>query len=134
MRNAGRTLDEAIFFHRRPLVPDLDDPGPFQHVEEDADLLISADCVPIAYADFHAEFLSGRIVIVFSPKLDSDIDGYIEKRAAIFSHHAIRSITVAHLEVPCCSGVRYVVDRALEQSGKKIPVLETTITIEGGIA
>jgi NAD-dependent dihydropyrimidine dehydrogenase PreA subunit len=98
-----------------------------------ADLLISADCVPFAYAGFHTEFLRDRIVIIFCPKLDSEIDGYIEKLAQIFSSHSIKSILVAHMEVPCCSGVRYVVDKALEQSGKKIPVTEKTITIVGGV-
>ena len=100
---------------------------------DNADLLISADCVPFAYAGFHTEFLRDRIVIIFCPKLDSDIDGYITKLAEIFSRHAIKSITVVHMEVPCCGGVRYVVDRALEQSGKKIPVTEKTITIQGEI-
>ncbi len=100
---------------------------------DNADLLISADCVPFAYAGFHTEFLRDRIVIIFCPKLDSDIDGYIAKLAEIFSRHTIKSIMVAHMEVPCCSGVRYVVDKALEQSGKKIPVTEKTITIDGGV-
>jgi ferredoxin len=100
---------------------------------DNADLLIAADCVPFAYAGFHAEFLRNRIVIIFCPKLDSDIDGYIEKLAQIFSSHPIKSILVAHMEVPCCSGVRYVVDKALEQSGMKIPVTEKTIMIQGGV-
>ena len=98
---------------------------------ENADLLVTADCVPFAHAGFHQELLRGRIVIIFCPKLDSDIEGYIDKLARIFSLHAIRSITVAHMEVPCCSGVRYVVDKALEKAGKKIPVNERTITIAG---
>ena len=101
---------------------------------ENADLLISADCVPFAYAGFHEELLRDKIVIIFCPKLDTDIDGYITKLADIFSHHTIRSITVAHMEVPCCSGVLYVVDEALQRSGKKIPVKEVTITIEGQVA
>jgi NAD-dependent dihydropyrimidine dehydrogenase PreA subunit len=100
---------------------------------ENADLLIAADCVPFAYAGFHAELLRGRIVIIFCPKLDSDIEGYITKLAEIFSLHTIRSIMVAHMEVPCCSGVRYVVDKALDKAGKKIPVMEKTVTIAGGV-
>ena len=100
---------------------------------DNADLLISADCVPFAYAGFHTECLRDRIVIIFCPKLDSDIDGYITKLAEIFSRHAVKSIMVVHMEVPCCGGVRYIVDRALELSGKKIPVTEKTITIEGSL-
>jgi Pyruvate/2-oxoacid:ferredoxin oxidoreductase delta subunit len=100
---------------------------------ENADLLIAADCVPFAYAGFHSELLKGKIVIIFCPKLDADIEGYVEKLSQIFTLHAIRSITVVHMEVPCCSGVRYVVERALEKSGKTIPVVDRTVTIEGGI-
>ena len=98
---------------------------------DDADLLVSADCVPFAYAGFHTEFLRDRIVIIFCPKLDADIDGYVTKMAEIFTRHTIKSIMVVHMEVPCCNGVRYVIDRALEQSGKKIPVTDKTIHIDG---
>ncbi|MCU0630448.1 MAG: 4Fe-4S binding protein [Methanoregulaceae archaeon] len=100
---------------------------------ENADLLVSADCVPFAYAGFHQEILRGKILIIFCPKLDSDIEGYITKFAEILSNHNIKSITVVHMEVPCCSGVRYVVDLALEHSGKKVPVNDYTITISGEI-
>ncbi len=100
---------------------------------DDADLIISADCVPFAYADFHKDFLRDRIVLIFCPKLDRDIEEYTEKLAEIFSRHTIRSITVLHMEVPCCSGVTRVVDQAVERSGKKIPVTDRTITIQGNI-
>jgi NAD-dependent dihydropyrimidine dehydrogenase PreA subunit len=101
---------------------------------ENADLLISADCVPFAYAGFHQELLRDKIVIIFCPKLDTDIEGYITKLADILSRHPIHSITIAHMEVPCCGGVKYVVDESLKRSGKKIPEKEVTITIEGKIA
>jgi len=113
--------------------------GPAQPVKprapyfENADLLISADCIPFAYGGFHEELLKGRILVIFCSKLDPDIEGYIEKLAEIFKRHTIRSIMVAHMEVPCCSGVRYVVDKALQKAGKAIPVEETTITIDGNI-
>jgi NAD-dependent dihydropyrimidine dehydrogenase PreA subunit len=100
---------------------------------DNADLLIAADCVPFAYGDFHRDFLEGRIVIVFCPKLDADINGYITKLADILAHHTIRSLTLVHMEVPCCSGVTYVVERALERSGKEIPVKEITISLEGQV-
>jgi NAD-dependent dihydropyrimidine dehydrogenase PreA subunit/phosphohistidine swiveling domain-containing protein len=100
---------------------------------DNADLLVSADCVPFAYAGFHKEILQGKILIIFCPKLDADMDGYIEKLAAIFTRHTIKTVTVARMEVPCCGGVRYVVDKALEKAGKSVPVEETTITIQGGI-
>ena len=100
---------------------------------DNADLLLSADCVPFAYAGFHEEILKGKILIIFCPKLDSDIEGYIGKLAEIFTRHTIKSITVARMEVPCCGGVRYIVDKALEKAGKTIPVVEKTISIRGGM-
>jgi hypothetical protein len=100
---------------------------------ENADLLVSADCVPFACAGFHAELMRGKIVIIFCPKLDADIDGYSEKLGEIFARHTIKSITVASMEVPCCRGVRYVVDKALAKAGKKIPAEEKTVTIQGEI-
>jgi len=100
---------------------------------ENADLLVSADCVPFAYPGFHAELLKGKILIIFCPKLDTDIEGYIAKLSEIFTRHAIRSVTVARMEVPCCGGVRYIVEKALEKANKKIPVTEKTISIGGAM-
>jgi hypothetical protein len=87
--------------------------------------------VPFAYAGFHEELLKGKILIIFCPKLDADIDGYIEKLAEIFTRHTIKSNKVARMEVPCCGGMRYVVDKALTKAGKNIPVEEKTISIQG---
>ena len=101
---------------------------------DDADLLVAADCAPFAYADFHRSFLAGRILIIFCPKLDREVEEYVGKLAEIFSRHTIRSVTVLRMEVPCCGGVRRVVDLALERSGRQIPVTERTITIAGGLA
>lgn len=100
---------------------------------DDAELLISADCVPFSYPAFHQVFLRGKILVIFCPKLDTDIDGYIAKLKEIFIHHQIRSITILHMEVPCCSGVSYVVKEALKQAEKSVPVMEKTITITGTV-
>lgn len=107
--------------------------NPYAGYFDNADLLIAADCVPFAYADFHRQFLKDKVVIILCPKLDSDVDGYITKLAGIFAHHAINSITVLHMEVPCCSGIRYIVNQALEHSGATIPVKDVTISIDGQV-
>ena len=98
-----------------------------------ADLLIAADCTPFAYAGFHADFLAGKILIIFCPKLDPDLEAYIDKLAEIFRHHAIKSVTIARMEVPCCGGVRYVVDKAMERAGVQVPVEEKVVTISGEV-
>lgn len=100
---------------------------------EGADLLLAADCVPLAYGNFHRDFLYNRIVIMFCPKLDPYMEEYIDKVAAILSMHEIRSITVARMEVPCCGGINVVLERAMAKAGKSVPVREAVIGIRGNV-
>jgi NAD-dependent dihydropyrimidine dehydrogenase PreA subunit len=100
---------------------------------KDADLLIAADCVPFAHGGFHSELLKDKAVIIFCPKLDHGIEGYIEKLAQIFSNNNIKSITIAHMEVPCCFGTNRVVEEALKASGKDIPVESVEISVQGEV-
>ena len=97
---------------------------------EDADLLMAADCVPFAYANFHNDFLKGRILVVGCPKLDDDAL-YKEKLTAIFKGSNIRSVTVVNMEVPCCFGLYRLVKGALDSSGKVIPLRQEIIGIKG---
>lgn len=97
---------------------------------EDADLLIAADCMPFAYADFHHDLLKDKVLLVGCPKLD-DAEFYKKKIAQILKDNNIRSITCAHMEVPCCFGLVEIVKEALEISGKKVPFKEVTIGIKG---
>ena len=59
---------------------------------DNADLLLVADCVPVAMGDFHQRFLKGRAVAMGCPKLD-DAQFYVEKLADILSANTIRSLT-----------------------------------------
>jgi ferredoxin len=98
-----------------------------------ADLLISSDCVPYAIADFHRRFLSDKILITFCPKLDRANEEYIEKLSIIFKDSQVKSVSVLHMEVPCCSGSLRIVEQALQKAGKVIPVKDYTISITGEI-
>jgi NAD-dependent dihydropyrimidine dehydrogenase PreA subunit len=99
---------------------------------QDADVLIAADCVAFAMADFHERLLAGKTLAIACPKLD-DVGPYVAKLAAIFAGNDLRSITVAHMEVPCCMGLVYAVRQAIEQAGKPIPFREVTVGIDGTI-
>jgi len=100
---------------------------------QDADVLISADCVPFACAQFHTELLAGKSLAIACPKLD-DMQPYVEKLTAIFANNTIRSITIAHMEVPCCGGIVYAVRTALAQAGREdIPVTDVIVGIDGVI-
>jgi NAD-dependent dihydropyrimidine dehydrogenase PreA subunit len=100
---------------------------------QDSDILLAADCVPFAYPDFHNRFLKGRKVLIMCPKLDQGMDQYVEKLTDLFSSNNIKSISVVHMQVPCCSGIRSVAEKALAQSGKKIPMKDYTISLQGEI-
>lgn len=95
-----------------------------------ADLLVAADCVPFAFAGFHEEFLKNKTLVIGCPKLD-DAEFYEEKLTEIFKKNNIKSVTVAHMEVPCCSGLDIIVKNAIKKSGKRIPYCKTIVGIKG---
>lgn len=97
-----------------------------------ADLLVTADCVPFAYADYHKDFLRGRAVVVGCPKLD-DIEPYISKLEELIRINDLESITVLRMQVPCCGGMAYAVKTARDNAGSDIPVKVVTISIEGQV-
>ena len=98
----------------------------------DADLLIAADCVPVAYPSFHKDFLDGKAVMIGCPKFD-DADGYVDKLAQVFAQSGIKSITSVIMEVPCCSGLPMIIKKALEKSGMDIPYEEVVVSARGEI-
>lgn len=100
-------------------------------VFQGTDLLVAADCTAYAYAEFHKEFIRGRVTLVGCPKLDS-VD-YAEKLTEILRNNEIRSVTVVRMEVPCCGGMENAVKRALQASGKLLPWQVVTISTDGKI-
>ena len=96
-----------------------------------ARLLIAADCTAYAYANFHQEFLKGKVALIGCPKLD-DVD-YSEKLTEIIKSNEIQSVTIVRMEVPCCGGLQNAAIRALQNSGKFIPWQVVTISIDGKI-
>ena len=99
---------------------------------QNADLLIAADCTPIACGGFHQELLQGRVVMIGCPKFD-DGQAYVQKFSEIFSHAGLKSISIAIMEVPCCQGMTNIVKAALEQAGKEIPAELVVISTRGEV-
>lgn len=99
---------------------------------KDARLVVVADCVPFAYANFHEDFLKDQSVLVGCPKLD-DTDFYRRKFADTFRQAGLRSVEVVHMEVPCCTGLVRVVKLALEDAAATIPMTRTKISIRGEV-
>ena len=96
-----------------------------------AKLLIAADCTAYAYANFHQEFMRGKVTIVGCPKLDP-VD-YSEKLTEIIRENDIKSVTIVRMEVPCCGGLEMAAKKALQESGKFIPWQVVTLSLDGKI-
>ena len=97
-----------------------------------ADLLVLADCVAVAYTGLHRELLNGKVVMMGCPKFDN-AEGYIRKFVEVFAEADINSVTVATIEVPCCSGLPWIVKKGLEKSGRSVPFHEIVISAKGEI-
>jgi len=99
---------------------------------KNADVLLAADCVPFALADFHRRFLRGRPVLIGCPKLDN-ATAYVQKLADMLRVSSIRSLTVVHMEVPCCTGLVRIAEAAVRLSGREVPIDDLTISIRGKV-
>lgn len=98
-----------------------------------ADLVLAADCVPFTYAGFHQDFLGdNKALLVACPKLD-DFQAHQQKLNAILKQSGIKSLTVLHMEVPCCSGLVHMAKQAILASGNVVPFRDITISIQGDI-
>jgi len=98
-----------------------------------ADLLLVADCVPFAMADFHSRFLRRRPVVVGCPKLD-DPDFYVEKLAELLKQSEVNSLTAVHMEVPCCSGLTRIAEiakTAAADAGSAVLLRDVTVSVRG---
>lgn len=97
-----------------------------------ADVVLLADCVPVAYPNLHQDFLKDRAVLVACPKLD-DFAAHQAKLTDILQQAHLKSLTVVHMEVPCCSGLAYMARKAIADSGVEVPFKEVTIGVKGNV-
>lgn len=97
-----------------------------------ADLLVAADCTPLAYPSFHRDLLKGKAVMLGCPKFDN-AEEYVQKFADIFKTAGIKSVTVAVMEVPCCQGLPVIVEKGMGRAGKRIPLEKVVISARGKV-
>jgi hypothetical protein len=97
-----------------------------------ADVVLAADCTAFAYAGFHRDFLKDHALLVACPKLD-DFNAHLKKLTQVIANSELKSLTVVHMEVPCCSGLVLMARKALAASGNNISLKEITIGINGDI-
>jgi ferredoxin len=97
---------------------------------KEADVVLAADCVPFAYGGFHRDFLGDKALLVACPKLD-DFQAHREKLTEVLRQSGLKSLTVVHMEVPCCSGLVQMAKQAILASRNVVPFHEITIGIKG---
>lgn len=98
-----------------------------------ADVLLAADCVPFAVGSFHQDLLQGKALAIACPKLDGGQEMYFEKLKGLFDESNIRSLTVAIMEVPCCSGLAHMAVKAWEESSRKAPIKAVVVGLRGDL-
>ena len=97
-----------------------------------ADLLVLADCVPVAFPSLHEKLLKDKVVMLGCPKFD-DADAYIAKFTAIFKTAGVKSVTTAVMEVPCCAGLPWMVEKGLDAAKAQIPHSQVVVSTRGEI-
>lgn len=97
---------------------------------KNADVLIAADCTAVAVPGFQEKYLQDKVVMMGCPKFD-DAEGYIDKFAEIITTAEISSITILIVEVPCCSAMNVIVQKALKKAEKNVPVEQIVVSTRG---
>jgi len=97
-----------------------------------ADLLLTADCVPVAMPGYHSEFVPGKVVLMGCPKFDNQME-YVEKLVGIIGMNDLKSITIMEMEVPCCSSMSTILSEAVKRAGKKVDIVRVTVARSGGV-
>ncbi|MGR3302022.1 MAG: 4Fe-4S ferredoxin [Candidatus Scalindua sp.] len=99
---------------------------------QEKDILLVADCVPFALADFHKDYLKGKSLAIACPKLDSEQEIYVDKIAALIDDAKINTLTVVIMKVPCCMGLTQIAKSGVDKATRKIPIKQVVVDVEGG--
>jgi len=100
---------------------------------QEQDVVLSADCVSYALADFHKDYLKGKGVAIACPKLDSEMEVYVEKITSMIDDAKINTLTVMTMEVPCCTGLLHMAKEGASKASRKIPVKSVVVGVQGDI-
>jgi ferredoxin len=97
------------------------------------DVLLAADCVPFAMAEFHRDYLKGKSLAIACPKLDVGQEVYLEKLTALIDQARINTLHVMIMQVPCCGGLLRLAQTAVERAARKVPVKCTVVSLQGDV-
>lgn len=98
-----------------------------------ADVVIAADCAAFAMGNFHNRFLKGKTLAIACPKLDSNQESYLQKLISMIDDAKINSFTVVRMQVPCCGGLTHLVQTAIANANRKVPVKQAVVGHTGEV-
>jgi ferredoxin len=107
--------------------------APINPTFQGADLLLAADCVAFALADFNQRWLPGKKLAIACPKLDQAQDVYLDKLTALVDQAQVKSITVMIMEVPCCGGLLRLAQTAVAHAKRTVPIEAIVVGLDGEI-
>jgi len=105
--------------------------APANPVFEGADVLLAADCVAFAMADFNQRSLPGKKLAIACPKLDQGQQTYLDKLTALIDLAQVNTITVMIMEVPCCGGLLRLAQVAAQRATRRVPIKLVVVGIDG---
>ena len=107
--------------------------SPLAPYYQNADVLLTADCVAYALGDFHREYMKDKSLAIGCPKLDSGQDVYTEKIKAWIDEANINTLTVLIMQVPCCMGLLGLAREAAEKAKRKVPIKYVVVGVQGEV-
>jgi len=107
--------------------------APMNPVFQGADLLLAADCAPVALPDFNQKYLPGKKLAIACPKLDGNQEVYLDKLTALIDEAQVNTITVMIMEVPCCGGLLRMAQMAAQRARRKVPIKAVVVGIDGAL-
>ena len=100
---------------------------------KEADVLLAADCTAYSHGAFHSELLKGKALAIACPKLDQGHESYVEKIKGLIDDAKINTLTVAMMEVACCSGLLRIAQEGAKRATRKVPIKSLIISSQGAI-
>ena len=97
------------------------------------DVLLAADCVAYAMADFHKDHLAGKSLAIACPKLDDGQETYVAKLRALIDDAKINTLTVMIMQVPCCMGLLNLTRTAVARASRKVPIKCVVVSLKGEV-
>jgi hypothetical protein len=129
--SANANDDQPSALNQWPVQMHLVNPGASYF--QNADVLLAADCVAFSLGNFHSKYLKGKSLAIACPKLDSNMEIYIEKITSMIDYSNINTLTVMIMEVPCCGGLLRIAQKAVQQAERKIPLKLMVIGVRGDL-